>query len=83
MDGGVKRLYGHLAPANSPAMGVVGIDGEFRSLPGGTILSDEVGRLTGMFKDKATALRGFLYGEDEPFRFLTSNHLFYFSVSLD
>lgn len=48
-------------------MGVVGIDGEFRSLPGGTILSDEVGRLTGMFKDKATALRGFLYGEDEPF----------------
>jgi predicted amidohydrolase YtcJ len=52
----VKRLDGHMALANSVAMRRAGISNGVTSPPGGAVVRDPNGRLTGMFKDAAMDL---------------------------
>jgi predicted amidohydrolase YtcJ len=52
----IKRLDGHMALANSLAMRLAGIPDDVSSPPGGAVVRDEHGRLTGMFKDAAMDL---------------------------
>ena len=52
----VKRLDGHMALANSLAMRLAGIPDDVASPPGGAVVRDGQGRLTGIFKDAAMEL---------------------------
>lgn len=52
----VMRLDGHMAFANSKAMALAGVTAETQSPPGGEIIRDENGELTGVFKDSAMGL---------------------------
>ncbi len=52
----LKRLDGHMALANAVAMRLAGIPGDLTSPPGGAVVRDGHGRLTGMFKDSAMDL---------------------------
>ena len=52
----IKRLDGHMALANSLAMRLAGIPDDVSSPPGGAVVRDGHGRLTGMFKDAAMDL---------------------------
>ncbi|HEX7021180.1 MAG TPA: amidohydrolase [Gemmatimonadaceae bacterium] len=52
----VQRLDGHMALANSVAMKLAGITRDTPSPDGGTIVRDEAGEPTGIFKDNAMAL---------------------------
>jgi predicted amidohydrolase YtcJ len=52
----IKRLDGHMALANSLAMRLAGIPDDVTSPPGGAVVRDPRGRLTGMFKDAAMDL---------------------------
>ncbi len=52
----VMRLDGHMAFANSKAMALAGVTAETQSPPGGEIIRDENGDLTGVFKDTAMGL---------------------------
>lgn len=54
----VNRLDGHMALANSAALRAAGVTGTVADVDGGTIVRDERGRLTGVFKDNAMALVG-------------------------
>jgi hypothetical protein len=49
----VERLDGHMALANSLAMKLAGIDRKVKDVKGGTIVRNEAGELTGIFKDNA------------------------------
>ncbi len=52
----IKRLDGHMALANSLAVRLAGIPDDVSSPPGGAVVRDGHGRLTGMFKDAAMDL---------------------------
>lgn len=52
----VSRLDGHMALANSVAMGLAGIDRRVKDISGGTIERDGTGEPTGIFKDNAMDL---------------------------
>lgn len=52
----VNRLDGHMSLANSAAMKLAAVTEAVADIPGGTIVRDAKGRLTGVFKDNATSL---------------------------
>jgi len=52
----VNRLDGHMSLANSLALTLAGVTESVANVPGGSIVRDGKGRLTGVFKDNATAL---------------------------
>ncbi|MEN8117153.1 MAG: amidohydrolase [Bacteroidota bacterium] len=52
----INRLDGHMALANSAAMEFVGIDRNIKEIKGGSVVRDENGNLTGIFKDNAMSL---------------------------
>lgn len=52
----INRLDGHMSLANSAALKLAGITDAVKDIPGGTIVRDNKGRITGIFKDNATAL---------------------------
>ena len=54
----VTRLDGHMSLANSAALRAAGVTREARDVPGGTIVRDAEGELTGVFKDNAEGLVG-------------------------
>ena len=49
----VMRLDGHMAIANSKALELARLDRSMREIPGGTIIRDARGELTGLLKDEA------------------------------
>jgi predicted amidohydrolase YtcJ len=49
----VERLDGHMGLANSLALKLAGIDRKVKDVKGGTIVRNEAGELTGIFKDNA------------------------------
>jgi predicted amidohydrolase YtcJ len=49
----INRLDGHMCLANSTALKIAGITDQVRDVPGGTIVRDKQGRLTGVLKDNA------------------------------
>ncbi len=52
----INRLDGHMALANTAALKASGITDKVKDVPGGTIVRDNKGRLTGVFKDNAMSL---------------------------
>ena len=52
----VSRLDGHMALANSVAMRAAGVDQSVEDVSGGTIVRNESGEPTGIFKDNAMGL---------------------------
>lgn len=52
----INRLDGHMNLANTAALKQAGVDDKVKDVAGGTIVRDKKGRLTGVFKDNATAL---------------------------
>ncbi|MGC9364190.1 MAG: amidohydrolase [Fidelibacterota bacterium] len=52
----ISRLDGHMALANSLALQIAGIDNNTVAPPGGTIVKDKTGNLTGILKDNAMDL---------------------------
>jgi predicted amidohydrolase YtcJ len=52
----VNRLDGHMSLANSAALRAAGITRDVADVPGGTIVRDERGEPTGVFKDNAESL---------------------------
>jgi hypothetical protein len=54
----VTRLDGHMSLANSAALRAAGVTREAPDLSGGTIVRDQRGELTGVFKDNAAGLVG-------------------------
>lgn len=49
----VQRLDGHMAVANSKALALAHLDRSMAEIPGGTIVRDARGELTGLLKDEA------------------------------
>jgi predicted amidohydrolase YtcJ len=49
----INRLDGHMCLANTAALKAAGISDKVNDVPGGTIVRDKKGRLTGIFKDNA------------------------------
>ena len=56
----VERLDGHMALANSLALRQAGIDRKVKDVKGGTIVRNDAGELTGIFKDNAM---DYIYGK--------------------
>jgi predicted amidohydrolase YtcJ len=52
----VNRLDGHMCLANTAALKIAGIDNRVKDVPGGTIVRDKKGKVTGVFKDNAMNL---------------------------
>jgi len=52
----VSRLDGHMGIANSLALKLAGVDRKVKNIEGGSIVRDEAGELTGVFKDNAMDL---------------------------
>lgn len=52
----INRLDGHMALANTAALKASGITDKVKDVPGGTIVRDNKGRITGIFKDNAMSL---------------------------
>jgi predicted amidohydrolase YtcJ len=52
----VNRLDGHMALANAAALKAVGLTREVKDVPGGEIVRDAKGELTGLLKDNAMPL---------------------------
>jgi predicted amidohydrolase YtcJ len=52
----IQRLDGHMALANSLALGQAGVDADTPDIDGGTIVRDTDGRPTGVLKDNAMIL---------------------------
>lgn len=52
----VTRLDGHMGIANSLALKLAGVDAKVKNIQGGTIVRDQAGELTGVFKDNAMDL---------------------------
>jgi predicted amidohydrolase YtcJ len=52
----IQRLDGHMALANSLALGQAGVDADTPDIDGGTIVRDTDGRPTGVLKDNAMML---------------------------
>ncbi|MDL5046368.1 amidohydrolase family protein [Oscillatoria amoena NRMC-F 0135] len=52
----INRLDGHMCLANSAALKAAGITDRVMDVPGGTIVRDKKGRLTGIFKDNAMGM---------------------------
>lgn len=52
----VNRLDGHMALANSAALRAAGVTRNVKDIPGGEIVRDAKGELTGLLKDNAMAL---------------------------
>jgi predicted amidohydrolase YtcJ len=50
----VTRLDGHMSIANTKALQLAGVDDKVKDVDGGTIVRDNKGRITGVFKDNAT-----------------------------
>lgn len=49
----INRLDGHMCLANSAALKAAGIDDRVKDVSGGTIVRDQRGKITGIFKDNA------------------------------
>jgi predicted amidohydrolase YtcJ len=49
----IDRLDGHMCLANTAALKEAGITDNVKDIPGGTIVRDKKGRVTGIFKDNA------------------------------
>jgi predicted amidohydrolase YtcJ len=62
----INRLDGHMALANSEALRAAGVDASTRDVDGGTIVRDERGEPTGIFKDNAQPLVGNAVPKPEP-----------------
>jgi predicted amidohydrolase YtcJ len=62
----VARLDGHMVLANSAAMRLAGITGETPDVAGGTIVRNEKGHPTGIFKDNAASLIHTVIPENTP-----------------
>ncbi|HEX6890057.1 MAG TPA: amidohydrolase [Chryseolinea sp.] len=52
----INRLDGHMSLANSAALKLAGITNAAKDITGGTIVRDNKGNVTGIFKDNAMAL---------------------------
>jgi predicted amidohydrolase YtcJ len=52
----INRLDGHMSLANTAALQAAGITDKVKDVPGGTIVRDKKGRLTGIFKDNAMGM---------------------------
>jgi predicted amidohydrolase YtcJ len=52
----INRLDGHMCLANTAALKAAGLDDRVRDVAGGTIVRDDSGRITGIFKDNAMDL---------------------------
>lgn len=52
----INRLDGHMCLANTAALKAAGITDKVKDVPGGTIVRDKKGRLTGIFKDNAMSM---------------------------
>lgn len=52
----INRLDGHMGLANTAALKAAGITNNVKDVPGGTIVRDKKGRLTGIFKDNAMSM---------------------------
>ena len=52
----INRLDGHMSLANTAAMRLAKVGDDVADVPGGEIVRDDAGRLTGIFKDNALAL---------------------------
>ena len=52
----VRRLDGHMSLANAAALAAAGVTSETSDVDGGTIVRDERGEPTGIFKDNAESL---------------------------
>ncbi|MCK6616575.1 MAG: amidohydrolase [Cyclobacteriaceae bacterium] len=52
----INRLDGHMCLANTAALKAAGITDRVKDVPGGTIVRDKNGRLTGIFKDNAMGM---------------------------
>jgi len=52
----INRLDGHMSLANSAALKLAGITDAVKEIPGGTIVREKNGRITGIFKDNAAGL---------------------------
>lgn len=52
----ISRLDGHMSLANSAALNAAGITDDVKDIPGGTIVRDKKGRVTGVLKDNAKDL---------------------------
>jgi predicted amidohydrolase YtcJ len=52
----INRLDGHMALANSAALRAAGVTSTAEDVSGGSIVRDEAGELTGVFKDNAMSL---------------------------
>lgn len=52
----INRLDGHMALANSAALAAAGITRDVADVSGGSMVRDELGELTGVFKDNAMPL---------------------------
>lgn len=59
----INRLDGHMGLANTAALQAAGITDKVKEVPGGTIVRDKSGKLTGIFKDNAM---GMLYARVPP-----------------
>jgi predicted amidohydrolase YtcJ len=59
----INRLDGHMGLANTAALKAAGITDKVSAVPGGTIVRDKRGKLTGIFKDNAM---GMLYARVPP-----------------
>lgn len=52
----INRLDGHMALANSAALKIAGVTDKVKEIPGGSIVRDSKGRITGVLKDNAMSL---------------------------
>ncbi|MFN3840378.1 MAG: amidohydrolase [Cyclobacteriaceae bacterium] len=52
----INRLDGHMSLANTAALKAAGITDKVKDVPGGTLVRDKNGRLTGIFKDNAMGM---------------------------
>lgn len=62
----INRLDGHMAVANSLAMQLAGITKETKTPPGGVIVKDAAGRMTGIFKESAKYLVSAAIPDEDP-----------------
>lgn len=54
----INRLDGHMCLANTAALKLAGIGDDINNVPGGTVVRDISGKITGIFKDNAMNLVG-------------------------
>ena len=64
----INRLDGHMCLANSKAIEMANIPRNIKDVPGGAIIRDKKGRITGIFKDNAMNLIGRVVPSPSPER---------------